>query len=452
MGIPLIPRTFFGSHRTDDELLTALYLENLYLRERNEEQTSDIALKPAGIDNVADQPEYFEVRKFLSRDGRARVAPRHLVIANDYPDYGKEYGNGFVHRRVRAYQEAGLSVDVVLFNKRAPRRVYEYDGVTVLSGGAHELNGLLTSQTYKSISAHFFNREMWSTLYHHRRSRPTPLHIFVHGYDARHWLRRRNDIHTYGELRIAIERSNALRRFWTELSTSPLRPDSFVFVSKYWSEVMQEDMDVSIDADRIRIIHNFIDGELFQYHPKPAEQRFRILWARSASARHYGADIGVKVLRQLLTSRHGERIEATIVGDGQYFNEFDEAFASDPRVSIRRGFITQNAIAELHQTHGLFLVPSRLDTQGVSRDEAMSSGLVPLTNGVAAIPEFVDNTCGVVAPAEDATAMAKGALQLMDGPQMFLSRSEAASLRARRQSGRTFTIDQEIAIMEGTSQ
>lgn len=215
---------------------------------------------------------------------------------------------------------------------------------------------------------------------------------------------------------------------------------------------MQEDMDVSIDADRIRIIHNFIDGELFQYHPKPAEQRFRILWARSASARHYGADIGVKVLRQLLTSRHGERIEATIVGDGQYFNEFDEAFASDPRVSIRRGFITQNAIAELHQTHGLFLVPSRLDTQGVSRDEAMSSGLVPLTNGVAAIPEFVDNTCGVVAPAEDATAMAKGALQLMDDPQMFLSRSEAASLRARRQSGRTFTIDQEIAIMEGTSQ
>jgi glycosyltransferase involved in cell wall biosynthesis len=37
-------------------------------------------------------------------------------------------------------------------------------------------------------------------------------------------------------------------------------------------------------------------------------------------------------------------------------------------------------------------VPSRTDTQGVSRDEAMSSGLVPVTNAVAAIPEFVDDT------------------------------------------------------------
>ena len=52
----------------------------------------------------------------------------------------------------------------------------------------------------------------------------------------------------------------------------------------------------------------------------------------------------------------------------------------------------------MHKKNGIFMVPTRLDSQGVSRDEAMSSGLVPITNNVAAIPEFVDDTCGMLAP------------------------------------------------------
>src|SRR5699024_6605737 len=192
-----------------------------------------------------------------------------------------------------------------------------------------ELNGLLASQTYRSISAHFFNRQMWNTLYHHRRSRPTPLHLYVHGYEARHWMRRRNDLHTHTDLSTAIERSNALRDFWSEMTTSPLRPESFVFVSKYWSEVMQEDMDVALEPSRVRIIQNFVAGDSFQCHPKHADQRFRILWARSATARHYGADIAAAALRQLLSSPHGDRIEATLVGDGAHFSEFEDSFGTD---------------------------------------------------------------------------------------------------------------------------
>lgn len=108
MGVPLIPRDFFGSHRSNDELLTALYLENLHLRRRMAEVESDDSVTPPRIDEVADKSKYSHVRTFLSTEARSSTAPRHLLIANDYPDYGKEYGNGFVHRRVRAYTEAGL--------------------------------------------------------------------------------------------------------------------------------------------------------------------------------------------------------------------------------------------------------------------------------------------------------------------------------------------------------
>lgn len=40
------------------------------------------------------------------------------------------------------------------------------------------------------------------------------------------------------------------------------------------------------------------------------------------------------------------------------------------------------------ETLVFFWFPTRMDTQGVSRDEAMCSGLVPITNKVAAVPEF----------------------------------------------------------------
>lgn len=38
------------------------------------------------------------------------------------------------------------------------------------------------------------------------------------------------------------------------------------------------------------------------------------------------------------------------------------------------------------------LIPTRADTQGVSEDEGMSCGVVPITNNIAAVPEFVDHT------------------------------------------------------------
>lgn len=49
----------------------------------------------------------------------------------------------------------------------------------------------------------------------------------------------------------------------------------------------------------------------------------------------------------------------------------------------------------------------------------MASGLVPVTNAVAAIPEFTDENCAVLAPAEDYQAMASGIDSLVQSEQTF---------------------------------
>ena len=77
----------------------------------------------------------------------------------------------------------------------------------------------------------------------------------------------------------------------------------------------------------------------------------------------------------------------------------------------------------------------------------MSSGLVPVTTAVAAIPEFVDEQCGVLVPGEDYKAMAQGIERLYNEPEHFLQLSQNAADRVRRQTSKEFTIDKEIELI-----
>ena len=76
----------------------------------------------------------------------------------------------------------------------------------------------------------------------------------------------------------------------------------------------------------------------------------------------------------------------------------------------------------------------------------MSSGLIPVTNAVAAIPEFVDKSSGILAPGEDALALAKGIERLYNDPDLFATMSFAAAQRVRQQSSKQAMICAELQL------
>jgi glycosyltransferase involved in cell wall biosynthesis len=223
---------------------------------------------------------------------------------------------------------------------------------------------------------------------------------------------------------------------------------SFVFVSKYFATEVEEDLGVELPADRYQIIHNPIDTQLFEYHPKPAEQRKRILSIRPFASRKYANDLTVKAILALKDEDWFHDLEFRIIGEGELFDELLSPLRDLPNVIIEQRFVRQTEIADLHRTHGIFLCPTRMDAQGVSRDEAMASGLVPITNNVAAIPEFVDGSCGVVVPPEDHRALAGGIARLVADPDLFARLSRAAADRVRRQSAADRITAAELAVLE----
>lgn len=438
-----IEPTWLGSTYSQEDLLSALAIENAYFKSRYPATFEEAPVLPPTAEQLREDPRYEAVRTYIRQTESS--APRHLVLSNDYPDHGSEYANGFVHRRVQAYRSDGNEVDVVSFKRGRHADVSEYEGVTVLRGYFNELVGLLATRAYESISVHFLNPHMWNALLPYFAT--TRVYVFVHGYEIRHWIRTPHAHRTPAALRDAVVRTHTLQGFWRHVIDAHPGPARFFFVSHWWRRAAQEDMGLVFPDRRVDIVHNYIDTELFRFVPKPASQRFALLWLRGAHAHNYGADLAAQTLQRLRDSQYWPHLSVRLIGAGRYFQQFIDEFSNEDNVHISETFVDQAQIARIHRDYGVFLVPTRLDSQGVSRDEAMASGLVPVTNAVAAVPEFVDESCAIVAPPEDSDAMARGIMQLLENPSLFESMSRNAAERVRSQSAAPLTVRREAEAM-----
>ncbi len=374
----------------------------------------------------------------------------HLLVTNHYPSYDDLYRNGFVHTRVRAYQQHGLDVDVFRLRKNESVSYHEFENVNVVTGSQSTLAKMLEKGQYKSVLVHFLDAEMWHVLSQHLHT--TKVVVWVHGAEIQPWWRREYNYSTEDQLQLAKLESEKRLGFWRNLLQPMPLNLKLVFVSHYFAEEVMEDLGFRLPANQYEIIHNPINTELFSYQEKPSEQRKKILSIRPYASHTYANDLSVKAIQSLALKPWFNELEFLMVGDGPLFEETLAPLKQYRNVRIERGYLKQSDIAKLHKDYGFFLCPSRMDTQGVSRDEAMSSGLIPVTNAIAAIPEFMDEDCGVLAPGEDHLAMAAGIAQIVEQPQLFTTMSKAARARVENQTSILKTVGRELSVINECDQ
>lgn len=370
---------------------------------------------------------------------------QHLVLTNHYPSYDDLYRNGFVHSRVAAYAERGLKVDVFRLRNDEALSYHEFRNVDVITGAQEALHKLLACGHYKTVLVHFLDEAMWEVLKHHiDRVR---VIVWVHGAEIQPLHRRDYNYVNEGERNAAMVQSEHRMRFWRGLLRDMPASLQLVFVSKYFAEEVMEDLGFRLPEGKYQIIHNPIDTDLFAYHFKPVEQRKKILSIRPYASRKYANDLSAKAIMELSTKPWFKDLEFRMIGDGNLFEEVLGPLRRFDNVIIEQRFLSQPEIAQLHRDYGVFLCPTRMDAQGVSRDEAMSSGLVPVTNAVTAIPEFVDENCGILAGPDDAVTMAEGIAVMYEDSDIFLRKSRSAAERVRLQSSKDVLVASEINLI-----
>ena len=368
-----------------------------------------------------------------------------VVVADHYPSYDDLYRYMFVHKRNLLYKEKSLVPDMLCINMWGDNGYREFENMNVTDGGADKLTAILENGRIKTVCVHFLNPYLWSVLKNYLDE--IKLIVWSHGSDIQPWHRRMFNYKTDADIENAKKASVTRENLWKEVfEYSEKYNIHFVYVSEFFKKQIEEDYGVNLDG-RCSIIHNCIDTDLFSYEKKEPEQRFSIMSVKSFSTLTYANDITQKAIEILSREKEFSQMTFDLYGDGERFDTDTANLKKFSNVHLHRGFLTQSQIAEIHKTHGIYIATTRMDTQGVSRDEAMSSGLVPVANAVAAIPEFVNDDCGILAPAEDAQAVAEGILKLVRNPDLFMQMSRNAAEHVRNKTSQQYTIDKEVELI-----
>lgn len=374
-----------------------------------------------------------------------------LIISYQYPDYNDLYKYGFVHSRLRAYHDQGFRTDVIRYQRLGEYTYREYEGIDITDANIASIQAAYSSGAYRHVGVHVLSEpELWDCIKDHLDSVATT--IWVHGSEIQPWWRRASNYSTDARRAKAQASSNLRVDMWREVLTTKHPNLRIVFVSRSQYQMALRDLGLShSEIGKIHVIGNYINSQKFVYSPKPDVQRKRILSIRPYVSSVYANDLAVKAVLELANRPIFSELEFLFIGDGPLFDETLSGIKHFSNVKIEKGFIPQDKIAELHKDYGVFLVPTRMDSQGVSRDEAMASGLVPVTNAVAAVPEFTDPSCAFAVPPEDYIALADAVEKLATDQDLFQRMSAAAAARVRHQSSIEQTISKEIQLLQGAT-
>ncbi len=375
-----------------------------------------------------------------------------LVVSKQYPDYGDLYKYGFVHSRVRSYRQSGLVTDIFRVGNNPQNHYREFEGVDVASGDYALLQSTLRTGQFQTLMVHILDEKTWEVIKQYLSV--MKIIIWVHGSEIQHWKRRSFEFKNMTDAEITRQKrlSDKRVKFWKEIFAQPHANLHFVFVSQWLVNSTEEDLGVKIRKDSYSIINNFVDGSIFKYSEKKVSDRLNLLSIRPYAKLVYANDLTVAAIVELSKRPFFRELNFTLIGDGELFDQTVAPVVNFPNVTIKKTFLTHAEIAKYHRQNGIFLVPSRMDTQGVSRDEAMSSGLVPITTRVAAIPEFVDDKVAMIVEGEDYKGLADAVEILYKNEQKFLELSKKASENASEKCGFEHTLQRELDLLARMAQ
>lgn len=387
---------------------------------------------------------YREV-KFREEDNDS--TEKYLVICNGgYPKEGNPRC-AFAHRRVRRYVEKEIGIEVFGYIENASFDKYEYQGIQVYEGGILELQNLLAAKTYKKILIHFINRAIMYCIYRAKKIE-TQMIVWCHGYEVMPWFRTwfnytNDEIDKNGDM---WDTEDGKRREFFK-NIFHLTNIHFIFVSNYLKERVKKFVgELPVNYS---IIHNFIDTEFYSVSDKKPESRLCILSIKNHMSRTYANDLTAKAILVLAKKDFFSKLTFELYGDGALFEEnFGELKKRNyPNVHIHKKFLSQKQMKELFGRNGIFLSPTRMDTQQVTSCEAMSAGMAVITCNVGAINEFMDEECASLFEGENYFMMAEEIEYLYFHPEEYLKKCKNAKIRAEKQCGYDNTIQKEIELI-----
>ena len=346
-----------------------------------------------------------------------------ILISPGYPSNNNKYLFGFVHTRVKEYLKNSIKLDVVSLSDKSIYQQYNFEEVKVSKMNYVTLRDLLLTKKYKKILIHFFTLEIAQILDAIDKT-DLDITIFTHGSDL---LYRDYPIITKKYFELQDEEDKELKDLYDKKDSILKRYNEmpnvkFVFATNWAKGRCEEENNIKLK--NTIVIPTYIDNTIFNCKEKNSELRKKILIIRKFSnIDTYGVDLDVRTILELSKSKIFKELEFNIYGEGDYFEVLTKPIKDFKNVHLHNRFLTHEEISEIHKNNGIALFATRYETMGVSAMEAASSGLVVLSNKVAAVREVFDDDLELLSEKEDYKDMAKKIEMLVNDPELFINLS-----------------------------
>lgn len=378
-----------------------------------------------------------------------RTQQKLVLFANRYPD-GEKYGGESLKTRVALYRELGFAVIVITPpDELSQSSFFEKDGV--LKTKVKNFPKMIPQLSKRNCKFLFHapSPETQQLIFDLRVEKQST--VWFHGAEARsvhmlssNWSRQQRE-----SVRDRVEKVDEVR---LEMSGKTIENPEIkkVYVSEFIKNVAESDTDsVSTNA---RVIPNVIDTRFFHYLPKSSKMNKRLLLIRPFTEHNYAPDIVMDAILDLSNIDGFSSLEFTICGFGKNYAALTKPISKFPNVNLLEGYLSKNKIRDLHSNHGIFMAPTRHDSQGVSACEAASSGLAVITHAEGGVVEYFDRDSAVLVNSKTPSDFAKAIWKLAHDNEHFQKISKAGAFGIRQKCGPQATVYQELNFVTGQEQ
>ena len=371
-----------------------------------------------------------------------------LIIAPGYPSFANKYFWAFVHSRAREYKKEGMDFDIAAVQHIANTTIYNFESIKVCKTDFLTLRNLLQLKHYKRIIVHFFMDEIGQILL---ATDLTNTRVYIYGHSGDLLYRDINILSTpYFSTPKPLSSDQESYSQWKDRMIQKFikKPNvKFIFGTNWAKQRSQsENHLLYYNSD---IIPCPVDAKIFNYKHKTSELRKNIIIIRKFdNINTYAIDIDVKIILELSKRAFFSDLNFTIYGDGDSHERLLSPIKHFKNVKIFKRFLSHEEMAKVHEQNGIALFATRYETQGIAAAEAAMSGLVVITNNVAAVPEVFDDNLGILCPKENYKAMADKVEYLYNHPEEFCTLSQKIHDCVVRTCGYKQTILKELNMFD----
>ena len=308
------------------------------------------------------------------------------IITSRYPSAGNPYNHMFVHIRSKEFTRQGMQVEVFVPCKE--NADYIFEGIKVKTMPSKQIIKYL--QEYDILYLHLLNlyplmkTDGWP-VYKSIMQNKYPFAMYVHGSEVSYFKDRffentfnLKDVLSW--IRKDFYQMPKLTRFFNSINMMSI---AIIIPSKWMRDKIKMDFKIK----NICVIPNGIDVELFSF--RKINIGTKLISIRPLSDKVYDIETTIEVMTLL-----PDQYTLDIFGRGKYKDHYQRLVVEKnlaKRVKIIDKFIDRNKMNQLFHQYNVFISTTKLDTQGITMLEAMSSGLLVASTDNSSKKEFIDD-------------------------------------------------------------